>query len=158
MSIVFKRIFLLVAMGLLVIAGCTNNNNESALQPSGNQSLELTKLSTQGVTDQQPSNQAKHFLSQYDEVSEVRAVNVGDELFVAVNVKQHDRFSLDSIESDLRKKLITQYSQMNVTLSTDQKFIIELEKLEKQIDKKEISKEKLQKKVDELKKLSKEET
>lgn len=155
---VLRRIGLSVMISLLFLIGCSNKNDDSALKPSNDQPLELTKLSTQGVTDQQPSNQAKHFLSQFPEVSQVRAVNVGGDLFVAVNIRQRDRFSLDKIESDLRKKIIEEQPNMDVTLSTDKKFIVELEKLEKQIDKKELSKEKLQKKVDKLKKLSKEET
>lgn len=149
---------LFIIISLLFLFGCSNNKDDSALNQTKGQPLELTKLSTQGITDQQPSNQAKHLLSEYPEVSQVRAVNIGDDLFVAVNVRQQDRFSLDKITSDLRKKVIEQHANMNVTLSTDKKFIMELEKLEKKIDKKEIKKDKLQKKVDKLKKLSKEET
>lgn len=140
------------------LIGCSTNDKDTTLKQTSNESLELTKLSTQGVTDQQPSNQAKQFLSQFPEVSQVRAVNAGGDLFVAVNVRQRDRFSLDDIESDLRKKVIEQQPNMHVTLSTDKKFIIELEKLEKKIDKQEIKKEKLQKKIEKLKELSKEET
>lgn len=155
---VLRRCIFFVIISLLFLVGCSTKNEDSTLRPTDDQPLELTKLSTQGITDQQPSIQAKQLLSQFPEVSQVRAINVGDDLFVAVNIRQQDRFSLDKIESDLRKKVIKQHSNKNVTLSTDQKFIIELEKLERKIDKKEMSKEKLQKKVDKLKKLSKEET
>lgn len=153
-----RRTGFFVIISLLFLFGCANNERDSAFKQTSNDSLELTKLSTQGVTDQQQANEAKHFLSQFPEVSQVRAVNVDGDLFVAVNVRQRDRFSLDSIENDLRKKLIENQPNMNITLSTDKKFIIELEKLEKQIDKKDLSKKELQKKFDKLKELSKEET
>lgn len=155
---VLRHTILFVIFSLLFLIGCSNDVKDTALEEINNQSPELMKLSTQGITDQRVSNQAKQSLSEHPEVSQVRAVNIGDDLFVAVDIRQRDRFSLDKIDSKLRKQLIEQYPNMNVTLSTDQKFIIELEKLEKKIDKKDIKNKTLEKRIDKLKKLSKEET
>lgn len=149
---------LFIVISLLFLIGCSNDVKDTALNEMNNQSPELMKLSTQGVTEQRVSNQAKQSLSEHPEVSNVRAVNINDELFVAVDVRQRDRFSLDKIESNLRKKLINEHPNMDVTLSTDQKFIIELEKLEKKVDKQDIKSKTLKKRIKQLKKLSKEET
>src|SRR5699024_8006603 len=94
---------------------------------------ELTKLSVRGVTDQQPSDQAKEFLSHFEEISGVRAVNHDGEIVIAVDVHHHDRFSLDNIEEALRKDVRQNFSNMKVTLSTDQKIFIELKQLEEDI-------------------------
>lgn len=151
-----RRIVFSVIISLLFLIGCSHK--EATSDRPSNESLQLTKLATQGITDQQPANDAKQYLSQFPEVSQVRAVNVDGTLFVAVNVRQRDRFSLDKIESNFQKQIEEQQPNMDVTLSTDQKFIVELEKLEKKIDKNEIKKKTLKKKIDKLKKLSKEET
>lgn len=150
---------LVVIISLFSLIGCANNDDtKTPLEQINNHSPELMKLSTQGVTEQRISNQAKQSISKHPEVSEVRAINVNNDLFIAIDIRQRDRFSLDKIEKKLKKKIDREFPKMTVTLSTDQKFIIEVEKLEKQIDKNELNKDTLQKRVDKLKKLSKEET
>lgn len=145
-------------MACLLLIGCSNNDKDLAFNKEAEQSLELTKLSTEGITDQQPSNTVKQFLSQNKEVSQIRAVNVGEDLFIAINVRQRDRFSLDKIEQDLREQAKENQPHLDVTLSTDQKFIVEIKKLEQKIDQKEISQKQLQEKINKLKTLSREET
>jgi len=145
--------------GLFMLSACNMNNaNEGALEPTGNRDLELVKLSSEGVADQNPSNQAKELLSNHEEVTGVRAVNHDKELLVAVDVAHHERFGLDNIEKKLRKKTKKNFSNLNVTLSTDQKILLELEQLEKAIQEKNISNKELQKRIEKLKKLSKAET
>lgn len=143
---------------LLMLTACMNNQNENSLEPSGNRDLELVKLSSHGTTDQQPSNQAKEIISNYEEVSGVRAVNYDNELLIAVEVEHHERFALDKIESDLRKKIKQNFSEMKVTLSTDQKIFIELRQLEEDFLANDISEKQLQKRIKKLINLSKEKT
>lgn len=150
-----KKLFFGVCLILLLIA-CTNN--DTLKQSKGNDSLELTKLSARGITDQQPSDQAKEFLSHYDEVANVRAVNHDGELVVAVDVKHHDRFSLDSIEKNLRQDVRENFSNMKITLSTDEKIFIELKQLEEDILAQNIAKDDIKKRLKKIRKLSKEET
>src|SRR5699024_666097 len=139
-----------------LLIGCTNN--DALWQSDSDDSLELTKLSARGVTDQQPSDQAKEFLSHYDEVAGVRAVNHDGELVVAVDVKHHDRFSLDTIEKDLRKDVRENFSNMKITLSTDEKIFIELKQLEEDILAQNVAKNDIKKRLKEIRKLSKEQT
>src|SRR5699024_12178992 len=56
------------------------------------------------ITDQQAADKAKEFLSHFEEVAAVRAVNHDGELVVAVEVKHHDRFSLRSEERRVGKE------------------------------------------------------
>lgn len=141
---------------LLLFVACANNSQMS--KRDGNDSLELTKLSARGVTDQQPSDQAKEFLSHYDEVAGVRAVNHDGQLVVAVDIKHHDRFSLDEIEKSLRKDVRENFSHMKITLSTDEKIFIELKQLEQDILAENVAKDDIKKRLKKIKKLSKEET
>lgn len=141
---------------LFLLFACTNK--DPTWQSQGNDSLELSKLSSRGVTDQQPADQAKEFLSHYEEISGVRAVNHDGQLVVAIDVHHHDRFSLDHIEKTLREDIRRNFSNMKVTLSSDQKIFIELKQLEEDILAQNISKNDIKKRLNEIQKLSKEET
>lgn len=141
---------------LLLFTGCMQK--DSNVEPTGNRTLELTKLSTKGITDQQPADQAKEFLSHYEEVSGVRAVNHKGQLLVAVEINHHDRFFLDNLERELRKDVKKNFQEMKVTLSTDQKIFIELDQLETDMTNKDISQKEIKKRMNDLKKLSKEQT
>jgi len=154
-----KRILLLfITVCLLTSIGCTNKNREQVLEPTGNQPIELVKLKSDGVADQNASNQAKEIVSRYEEIAGVRAVNYDNQLIVAIDVDHLERFNLKKIEKELREKINESFSDMIVTLSTDRKILIELEKIEKEIQAKSISKEELKKQIEHLKKLSKEQT
>ncbi len=152
-----KQILLLFACFLL-LAACNGRNNVMGLKPPADQPIELTKLSAKGVTDQQPADQAKNILSEYDEVEAVRAVNDGDMLVIGVKLHHNDRFRMDDIERNLRKKVKKNFSDMDITLSTDEKIHIELTKLEDELVNKKISKDDVKKRIKKIKKLSEEKT
>src|SRR5699024_442026 len=120
----------IIFISVVILSACMGDGGTNSLKPSGNQPLELTKLSANGMPDQQPANQAKQIISEKEEVEGVFAANDGKELVIGVKLKHHDRFKMDKIQSSLRKKLDQQYSDMVVTLSTDEKIHLELRKLE----------------------------
>lgn len=151
-----KMIF--IALVLIIFSGCLNKDKNLTLEPKGNQPMGLVKLASDEKIDQQPSNNAKELLSNYEEISGVRAVNHNNQLVVAVDVDHDDRFNLDNIERDVSKKIKRDFSNMKVTISTDQKILLELEDLENALQKNNISEKELKKRLQEIKKLSKEQT
>lgn len=153
-----KKIFLLIFLLVLVVAGCTNNDRNETLTPTGDQPLELTKLSTNNKLTQQPSNEAKDLLSQYEEVAGIYGVNDKSQLIVAIDVDHLERFDLEDIEKELKQKVKKKFKEIKVTLSTDKKLQVELEQLEHRIQTNKITEKELTKKINELKKLLKEET
>lgn len=157
-----KRILHLLLMFSICLSlfACSTpiDEGKDIFQPSRSEPLHLMKLSSKGLTDQQPAIQAKHFLSKRDEVSRVRAVNYGDDLIVAIDVHHLKRLRLKKIQSEVQAEIDEQFSNLRITLSTDQKILLELKRLEEQLEANEISEEDLKKKVEDIKKLSKEET
>lgn len=145
---------------LLLLSACMNKANESALEPdrNANDDLQLTKLSSYGIYDQNPANKAKNMLSKHDGISRIRAANDSNDLIVAVDVKQHKRFQLKSIEKEMRKELNESFSDLEVTFSTDQKILLELKKVEEAIENDSFSNEELEDMLKKIKQLSKEET
>lgn len=152
-----KKIFFLL-LALLLFSGCAENDRNETLTPTGDQPLELTKLSTNKMINQQPSNDAKDFISQYEEVAGIFAVNDDKQLMIAIDVDHQDRFDLTDIEKALKKKAEDNFSDMTITLSTDQKLWIEIEQLEHKLQSNKISKKELSKQISDLKSLLKEET
>lgn len=151
-----KANFILLCFCVLLFSGCMKN--DLTYEGSNEETLDLTKMSTKGINDQQPADQAKYFLSQFEEVQSVRAVNHEDELLIAVELKQHDRFFLDDLERDLKKEVKKQYRDMQITLSTDKKILLELTELEEAVTNQDISKDDIGKELKRIKKLSKEQT
>lgn len=151
-----KLNFILISC-LFIMTACMNSNY--SLEPEKSQPMELTKLSSDlGIPDQQASNQAKQILSNYDEVQGVRAVNHNKQLLIGVKLKHHDRLQLDQLERDLRKKIKRNFSEMTITLSTDEKIHLEVKKLEKAMLNNELKEKELEKRIEKIRKLSKEET
>src|SRR5699024_2607268 len=143
---------------VFIMTACMNQESNYSLEPEKDQPMELTKLSSGGLPDQQPANQAKQILSTYEEVENVRAVNYDQQLLIGVKLNHHDRIQLDQIERDLRKKIKRNFSEMTVTLSTDEKIHLEVEKLEKDLTANEIKAKELKGKIKQIKSLSKEKT
>lgn len=153
----WKRIILLVCMSFM-LAGCMSNDEDFSLGPTTDDDLELTKLSSYGIYDQNPANSAKQMLSTHENLKQIRAVNDDSMVVIAVDVEQEDRFLLDEIEKELRSKMNEYFSDMTVALSTDQKILLELERLEKRLETEKMSNEQLKSQLKKIKKLSKEQT
>ncbi|WP_164669223.1 YhcN/YlaJ family sporulation lipoprotein [Virgibacillus doumboii] len=147
---------ILLAIGLIFfLIGCTPETDTSQ---NDNNNVNFTNISAKRSIDQSVSNMAKQSLKPYKELKSINAVNVGENLIIAVDVYQNERFGLADIRKKLHKKMEKAFPSHKVKLSTDKKLIIEVDKLEKQIEEGNISREKLKKKVKHLVKLDNEQT
>lgn len=148
-----KRIFLIFSLFVLMLFGCGTNQDTK----TSDQQVEFTKLST-GLIDQSPSNQAKELISEHEAVTNVKAINSSDQLLIAVEIDHMKRFRLKEIEKELHKKMKKTFDDYKVELSMDKKIVLELEELENKIKNNAIKKEKLNKEIDRIIKLSHEKT
>lgn len=151
---------LMIAGCLLMITACTNKSMENTVEPQKNQDqgLELSKIKANSPVDQQVSNQAKQMISDHDKVKSVRAVNHDHQLLIGVQLNHHDRIDMDDIERKLQKEIRKKFTDYKVNLSTDEKIHLEVEKLEKALQERKLSKKELKKKIKKVKSLSKEKT
>lgn len=147
---------LISLLSLVFIVGCAKQ--DPTYEPTEQKATDYTPLSNKGIEQQHPANEAKQLLSQYEEVSAVNAVHYDDELIVAIQIEQEDRFSLDHLEKEFQKKLKKSFPKLKIDLSTDQKLLFELDKLETKLANDSISKKDLKKKMKSVRKLMKEET
>lgn len=87
------------------------------------------------------------------EITDVKAVNSKDEMFLAVKPKHMERFQLTSLKKKIKKKLERNNPEMKVTVSTDQKIFTLLGELEGKLDKK-LGRQDIEKELKKIKKKS----
>lgn len=101
----------------------------------------------EAIIDQTQADNAKKIVLSMDEVIEVRGVSNQDKIYIAPTVKHFDRLHLEGIRKDGFERVKKRYPNSTIFLSTDKKIFMELEKLERQLKEKSISKEQLDKRL-----------
>lgn len=145
-----KIISILIGCVLLFIITACNTHNHKKSSPLHEEEFAELDLET--------SKKAIDNLKNMEQISEVHAVNNNNDLLVVITTDSIDRLQLEDIEKNAKEKLQEQIKDHKIHISTDEKLVIELEKLNKKIDDETISEKELNKKVTELIKLSKEQT
>lgn len=143
---------LLIILVLGFGSGCTENQDQLSADE------EPAKISTTKPQDQSLSNQAKEFVIDKDEVTDVKGVNTENELLLAIKVGQFERFQIKSIEEKVKSDLEKKYPNKTVDVSTDQKIIWELGTLEDKLQKDKIKMKELKEDMKRIKDLMKEKT
>lgn len=141
-------------MILFFLIGCQATSME---QPN-DEEPSYTKLSTQNEFDQQLSNQVKEYLKDNKDLTSVQAVNDEEKILITFEIPHMKRFKLADIRKELKKDIKEKFQIKKVEVSTDQKVILELDKLEEEIQDKSVNKNELKKELKRIIKLSKKQT
>ena len=142
---------------IVILSGCQDRPKTNSTQHD-QLDVDLTRLSTSQYINQTYSNEAKENLKSNNDLTSIKAVNTEKDLLITFEVDHHKRFQLEKIRKDIEKKMKKKFSDLDVFVSTDQKIILELDEIEKDIQKNTISKKELNKKIEDLISLAKEET
>lgn len=146
-------------MIILLLIGCAKASEP--LNPQMNRTKEQIEFSTVNNAsglDQQPSNKAKELLTSFEELTKIYAVNSSNQMILAFDTKQINRLELASIRKNVKKRLEKQFPEVDIQVSSDAKILREIEKLESDIQSKQRSNKSIEKKVQEIISLSKEQT
>uniref|UniRef100_UPI003670F6E5 YhcN/YlaJ family sporulation lipoprotein n=1 Tax=Nocardia halotolerans TaxID=1755878 RepID=UPI003670F6E5 len=149
------KILLLLLIIIGIGSGCNENQNQMGYN---NKDLSISQVHTSKPFDQSIANQAKEKMITKDEITDVRAVNTGKELLVAIKVENFNRFRLKTIEKTVKSDLEKIYPNHKVVVSSDKKMFWELEKIEQRLQKNNTNKKSLKKDLKKLKSLIKEKT
>lgn len=147
-----RKIYVLhIVIILMMATGCNmaNNNKEE-------NNLTIKNVSNQDMNHVNMTSEIEKLLMKEKEVSDVKVFDTDNEIFIAAEIKQMDRFRIKEIEKKLNKILNDKYSNHNVTLSTDKKMFLELEKLEQKSRNTNMSNKELEKEIKRIKSLSEE--
>ena len=107
---------------------------------------------TQSI-DQHPAKNAEQILKNNKEVTKAHAINSNDFLVAGFDVKQRHKWNLEKRKKQYKKQLKNEFPDHTVLLSTDQKLILELNKLTNQLNEKQLSKNQIKSNIKRLKKL-----
>ncbi|MEK4629790.1 MAG: YhcN/YlaJ family sporulation lipoprotein [Solibacillus sp.] len=125
---------------MLLLVGC-NDREKVTIYPSTS------------TDDEQQAQEIKRLIEKSDQVEEANVVFMHNELFVALQLKPLKKWNKQKIENQWKEKLESQYTNQTVHVSTDFKLFWESSKLMEEKDT-----EKVLDKIQQLKKLAKEET
>jgi len=120
--------------------------------------IQFTNVKTTESLAQENANTAKRTLIQHDHINTVKAVNSEKDLVIAFEIDHLKRFNLEKIRKKIQKEMDEKFPDLNVIVSTDQKIVLELDRLEEKIFSDSISKKELNKKLKKIVKLDKEQT
>ncbi|WP_257347148.1 YhcN/YlaJ family sporulation lipoprotein [Pseudalkalibacillus decolorationis] len=90
-------------------------------------------------------------------VEDIRMVRSRNKLLVAIKITNFDRFQLEEITGKVKKKLKKQHPDKEVTVSSDKKIFLELDRLDNRIKSEQLGEDQINKEVEKLIKLSKDE-
>ncbi|API93718.1 hypothetical protein J32TS6_08220 [Virgibacillus pantothenticus] len=150
--------WLIIAIFSFVLVGCGANNTLDPADKQEKGQINLSKVSTKQPINQAPANRAKDMLSEHSEITAIYAVNTDKQLLATIEIEHMQRFKLQKMKKQLTKKLQKAFPDLKVELSADKKIIMEMEKLEKNLEEKQYSKKELKKEVKRIIDFSKEQT
>ncbi|WP_246938558.1 YhcN/YlaJ family sporulation lipoprotein [Bacillus pinisoli] len=153
-----KRIMICVALCWLLTA-CSGTNeqgqNQESTQPH-NVAMTHDELEKMKLTKDKIAIKAKNETLRYEEINEVIAVHHDKELIVGFNVEKLEEFNVMEVEEKVRKNLKKKFPEHKITVSHDLKILLELNNLV--TEKGDLSEKEIEKKINEIKRLSKEKT
>ncbi|MGP4040471.1 hypothetical protein ACTWP4_11360 [Gracilibacillus sp. D59] len=150
-----KVLHILIVMCILILVSCNNQNNSSTHQEDTSDIVMLNSETPNAHEENSIPSIAQSYLDdQTNDIASYKAIHIDDQLFVAFNATPLKQAVEQKIEKRVKKDLETLTKIKDIQVTSDQKFYIELTKLENQ----QLSKDQVLKKLKELKKLSKEQT
>jgi hypothetical protein len=147
-------ITVLFALLFSSFTGCDNSpldkkkkEKEEAKRTEKKRYPKLTKTSMESLFNQSISQGAKKRALTMDEIIKSTAVNSNLDLYIAVTPEHHERFGLKPLRKKLQKQLSDEHPTFDVRVSTDKKIFMLLEKLERKIKEKKVSKDEINKQL-----------
>ncbi len=148
-----KPLHIFFILTLIGIVGCSNQE-DSAI----NDSSEIVLLNSNSTSafekDSVPKIAQSYLDNQSNDIGSYKAIHVDDHFFVAFNATPLKQAVEQKIEKDIKKDLESLTKIKNIHVTSDQKFFMELTKIENE----QLTKQELIKRIEKLKKLSKEQT
>lgn len=144
----FKTLISLLFLIILVI-GCNSPKDESQ-KKNDNSHIQIAYVQN----NQSPSQETKKTVTSMPEITDAKAVNSKDEIFLAVKPKHLERFQLTSLKKKIKKKIEKNNPQMKVTVSTDQKIFTLVGEMESKLKDKKMDSKDIEKELKKIKKKS----
>jgi hypothetical protein len=145
-------ITVLFALLFSSFTGCDNSplvkkKKEEAKRTEKGKGPKLTKTSMESFNQSISQGAKKRALTMDEIIKKSTAVNSNLDLYIAVTPEHHERFGLKPLRKKLQKQLSDEHPTFDVRVSTVKKIFMLLEKLERKIKEKKVSKDEINKQL-----------
>lgn len=123
-----KALFILLILSKLI--GC---KSPQALEPENQSNVQRLSTIEQDM-NQSIAEEVKAMISKHKSVTNVYAVNTYDSLIVAFELKPLARLRMHKISKQFTEQIKQMYPMFETIVSTDQKIVWELKKIEQKIE------------------------
>ncbi len=151
MRSIYLLLFTVTAMFLL--HGCTEKNND-AQSNTNNSILHLSNENTP-LTYPIPKKVQQIIEKKENHIKDYKAIMTKEDLFITIIVQSINQVNEQDIAKQIEKELIDAISNKEIHVTSDEKFLMEINKLQ---ETNSISKKELEKTLTEWKKLLKDQT
>lgn len=146
MKMLARKGTILTCTAIILLTGCKEEP-----QFEMKNTIKTKELSTH------ESNTIEKEIQEMNGIEDIRVIHSKDKLLVAIKVTTVDRFRLEEIQKKVKKKMDSEYPEMDITVSPDKKIFMKINELENKHAKNQLSEREIHKKVVTLIKLSKDE-
>ena len=120
------RTILLVVSLCLLVAGCNTQSNQQAKTKSAAEDPLCQPTPIRYFDSEQ---KIKAITEKIQGIDNSIAVRIDDEVDVAIEVSNFNRFRLQTIEKEVAEKLKKEFPKAHIHVTSDKKLIMELQKL-----------------------------
>ena len=153
-----KRLVLFIISLNILLFGCSTANDTPETRSSLVRTSNPNPIAVNNKDEQLVEEIKKTALSN-DGIYDVAVIKgEAKDCLVAIKVQHLKRFRLKKIEKQLMKELQKQFKDLSFTVSSDFKIFLEAVRLNEKVEKENLSKEKKEKRLQEIIKLSREKT
>ena len=138
-----------IYLGSVLLFGCVDQSKPDPNQQNETQNndIQMTKITHTQENAQNTANKIKDMFASDQDITILSVANASKDIIIAFDVAHYKRLGLQTKQETIQGAVEEAFPNYNVTVSTDQKVLIELEKLEQAIENQELSKDDIEKKV-----------
>jgi metal-sulfur cluster biosynthetic enzyme len=143
-------LFLVLIVSLVLLVACGQGEVKERVEDT------VMRTSNEQKEKSDKEQRAEEIAKDFKEVKGAVAYDTEDELVVAFHVTQYQKFFTEQIEKKVKKALEKEFPDENVVVSHDMKIRLEIERLRRDVEQKDISEKELEKRIEKMKKLREE--
>ncbi|KMJ58183.1 hypothetical protein AB685_09710 [Bacillus sp. LL01] len=141
---------IVLLISISVVAACGNGEVKERVEDT------VMRTSNEQKEKSDKEERAEKIATDFKEVKGAIAYDTEDELVVAFHVAQYQKFFTEKIEKKVKKALEEEFPDENVVVSHDLKIRLEIERLRRDVEQKDISEKELDKRIEKMKTLREE--
>lgn len=146
----YWKVFFVLILLLQILSACGGGDIKERVEDT------VTQTSTKKKEKSDKEKRAEEIAIDFKEVKGAVAYDSEDELLVAFHVTQYQKFFTEQIEAKVKKALEKEFPDENVIVSHDLKIRLEIERLRKDIKKKNLNEKEIKKRIKKIDDLRKE--